>query len=97
MSLEDRLKGYANPQRGPHGAGRDQKNLDYWADRAKANSEIAPRASRTMKLADTGKMDVRSSQMGPKVSRKVEARMAATSDMNVADDDNYMPGVRRDA
>jgi hypothetical protein len=38
MSRQDRVKEYANPQRGPHGAGRDQKNLDYWADCAKANS-----------------------------------------------------------
>jgi hypothetical protein len=30
-------------------------------------------------------------------SRKVEARMSATSDMNVAGDDTYMPGVRRNA
>jgi hypothetical protein len=38
MSRQDRVKEYANPQLGPHGAGRDQKNLDYWADCAKANS-----------------------------------------------------------
>lgn len=38
----DRLKEYADPQCCPHGAGRDQKNLDYWADRAKANSYDGP-------------------------------------------------------
>jgi hypothetical protein len=97
MSRQDRVRQYAKPQRGPHGAGRTQANLDYWADRATENSEIAPRASRKMNLPGTGKMGVRSSDMGPKVSRKVEARMAATSDMNVAGDDTYMPGVRRNA
>jgi hypothetical protein len=38
MSRQDRLKEYSNPQAGPHGAERDQKNLDYWADCAKSNS-----------------------------------------------------------
>jgi hypothetical protein len=42
MSRQDRVKEYANPQHGPHGAGRDQKNLDYWADCAKANSYNGP-------------------------------------------------------
>jgi hypothetical protein len=46
MSRQDRVKEYANPQHGPQGAGRDQKNLDAWSDRAEENSQLAPRASR---------------------------------------------------
>ena len=37
MSRQDRLKEYA-AEKGPKGAGRDQKNLDYWSDRASKNS-----------------------------------------------------------
>ncbi|MBR1298547.1 hypothetical protein [Bradyrhizobium sp. AUGA SZCCT0042] len=38
MSRQDRCDGYANPQAGPHGASRDEKNLDYWAKCATKNS-----------------------------------------------------------
>jgi hypothetical protein len=38
MNRQDRVKEYSNPQAGPHGAGRDQKNLDAFAARATENS-----------------------------------------------------------
>jgi hypothetical protein len=96
MSLEKRLKGYANPQKGPHGAGRDQANIDYWSDRATENSKIAPRASDgPMRLTSGKVMNTRDTGMQPYRSRNVDARMKALDDMDVAGDINFMPGVRR--
>jgi hypothetical protein len=93
-----RLKEYAHPTKGPHGAASSKENLDCWADRAKSNSKIAPRASDgEMKLPSTGKMDVRDTGMGPKVSRKVDARMAAKQNPNFVGESSYMRGIRRDA
>jgi hypothetical protein len=98
MSRQDRLKEYSNSGRGPHGAGRDQKNLDNWADRAKENSGLAPRASRKMSLPSTGKRTaLRDTDAAPFHSRKVDARMAAKEDQNVGGDSPYMRGVRRNA
>jgi hypothetical protein len=95
MSLEKRVKAYAGPARGPHGAGRDLANIDYWSDRAKENSAIAPRASDgPMRLPST-KQDVRDTEMRPYRSRSADARMKALDDMDVAGDINFMPGVRR--
>jgi hypothetical protein len=97
MSRLERLKEYANPRHGPQGAGRDQKNLDYWSDRAEANSEIAPRASDgPMRLPST-KVNTRDTAMGPKVSRGVDARMKAKADINVAGGSAYLRGIRRNA
>lgn len=95
MSLEQRLKGYANPQKGPHGAGRDQANIDYWSDRAKENSAIAPRASDgPMKLPST-KVNARDSEMKPYRSRSVDNAMKeAKADMNDIGS-SYMRGIRR--
>jgi hypothetical protein len=95
MSLEQRLKGYANPQKGPHGAGRDQENLDYWSDRAKENSKIAPRASDgEMKLPAT-RVTARDTEMKPYRSRNVDNAMKeAKADLNDVGS-SYMRGVRR--
>jgi hypothetical protein len=69
MSRQDRIKEYSNPTRGWHGAGRDQENLDRFADRAKANSTIAPRASDgEMKLPST-KVNQRDTAMRPYAPR----------------------------
>lgn len=42
-----RLERYADPSNKANwrGAGRDQKNIDRWSERASRNSEIAPRAA----------------------------------------------------
>lgn len=94
MSRQDRLKDYA-AMKGPAGEGRDQKNLDYWADRATANSQCASRASRAMDLPSTGKkMATRDTAMGQFEPRSVNARMAGKADKNHAGS-NYMPNVRR--
>jgi len=42
---QERISGYVEAK-GPAGEARYQKNLDYWADRATKNSEVAPRPSR---------------------------------------------------
>jgi hypothetical protein len=52
MSRQDRVKEYSDPQRGPHGAGRDEANLKVWADRATKNSYDGPGNSGA---ADSGK------------------------------------------
>jgi hypothetical protein len=98
MTRIDRLKEYADPTRGPQGAGRDEKNLAYWQDRASENSQIAPRARKgEMKLADTGKKVVtRDTAMKPMEQRKIDRRMAGRDDPNNVGS-NYLPNVRRDA
>jgi hypothetical protein len=66
--------------RGPKGAGRDEKNLDYWSNRANKNSEIAPRASDgPMRLPSTT-VRTRDSNMKPFISRN--ARAVAKDDLN---------------
>jgi hypothetical protein len=99
MGRLERLRSYANPMKGPAGAGRDQENLDYWADRANGNSNIAPRASDgPMKLPNTGKRtDLRDTNTAPKVSRNADARMQAKADTNMVGDSPYMRGIRRNA
>ena len=95
----ERINGYAKAK-GPAGEARDQKNLDYWADRATKNAEIAPRASDgAMKLPSTGKrVDVRDTTMSPKASRKVDSRMAGKDDLNHEEEgSSYMRGIRRNA
>ena len=96
---QERINGYARAK-GPGGEASDQKNLDYWADRATKNSEVAPRASNgAMKLPSTGKrVDVRDTTMSPKASRNVDARMAAKDDLNHEEEgSSYMRGIRRNA
>jgi hypothetical protein len=97
MSRLDRLKEYSNPRHGPQGAGRDHKNLDYWSGRAEANSEIAPRASDGPMHLPSTKMSLRDTEMGPKVSRKVDARARAMADTNVSGGSAYLRGIRRNA
>jgi hypothetical protein len=97
MSRIDRLKEYSNPRHGPQGAGRDQKNLDYWSDCAKANSKLAPRASDgPMDLPSTTnrQMGLRSTKSAP---REGDARTVAKADKNVVGDSPYLSGVRRNA
>jgi hypothetical protein len=46
MSRTTRIRDeYSKPDSNPNGASRDKANLDYWADRAASNSQLAPRAS----------------------------------------------------
>lgn len=97
MSRQDRLKEYAT-MKGPAGEASSKKNLDYWADCATQNSQIAPRASDgPMRLPSTGKMNARDTDKVPFRSRSVDARMKATQDMNIAGDTSYLPSIRRDA
>jgi hypothetical protein len=79
MSRLSRLREYSNPTKGPHGAGRDEKNIDYWSDRAKQNSQLAPRASgidETVMPHSTGKQTaLRDTGMSPLVSRNADRAM----------------------
>jgi hypothetical protein len=99
MSRLDRLKEYSNPMRGQPGAGRDEKNLEYWADRAKENSQCAPRATdKPMDLPATGKrQELRDTAMSPRTSRNADARMQAKADTNFVGDSSYMRGIRRES
>ena len=99
MSRLERLREYANPGRGPHGAASSEENLADWSARATANSQLAPRAaSGAMKLPSTGKgMNLRSTEMRPKASRNADARARAMADTNVVGDSDYLRGVRRNA
>ena len=98
MSRLDRLKEYANPQHGPHGAASDKENIRFWQDRASENSKLAPRTSDgPMKLPDTGKsMEVRPTEMKAREPRKVNARMAGKDDLNHEGSD-YLQSIRREA
>jgi hypothetical protein len=93
VSRQRRVEAYAKME-GPSGACRDQKTLDYWADRAAKNSEIAPMASDgPMKLPST-KVKTRDTSMKPYAARN--AREVAKSDRNHdAHDSPFMKSVRR--
>ena len=94
MSRIDRLKEYANPMHGPHGAGSDKGNLDYWSERASANSKIAPRAKGgEMKLPST-KVAMRDTSMKPKITHKIDRLMSGKDDLNHVGG-TFMPKVRR--
>jgi hypothetical protein len=100
MSRMDRLKELSNPLHGPQGAGRDQKNLDYWADCATANSKLAPRASNgPMDLPSTTnrQMGLRGTKSAPRSSAEIDARMRGKDDLNNVGDSRYLRGVRRQA
>src|SRR5260370_12357010 len=96
MSRIERLKQYADPTRGPHGAGRDQKNLDYWAVRAKENSELPPRASTEMSLHPTGKKQAMRSTTSRPYRRNGDGVIdQGREDMNIVGDSLYFRGIRR--
>jgi hypothetical protein len=99
MSRLDRLKQYADPMRGPHGAASSKENIQDWVDRAHENSKCAPRSrDGEVKLPNTGKAMVeRDTAMKPREARKADARMVAKQDTNFVGDSPYMRGVRRDA
>ena len=98
MSRIDRLKEYADPMKGPHGAASSKENLDEWSARATANSEIAPRASdKPMKLPNSGKaMATRDTAAKPFASRKVDQAMGGKGDLNHVGSGDYMKNIRRD-
>ena len=93
VTREDRIADYAT-MKGPQGAGRDERNLDYWVARTARNSEIAPRAADgPMKLPST-KVDARDTAMKPYVSRDVRAM--AKSDLNHSPDSSpFLKSIRR--
>jgi hypothetical protein len=96
----DRLREYAGKPKGLQGAGRDEKNLKGWSERAAENSNHGERASDgEMILPDTGKgSGVPPTEMKPREPRKVNAAMAGKDDHNnVSSKGDFMPGVRRDA
>ncbi len=60
MSLEDRLRQYANPRSRANwqGASRDKANLTRWSERAAENSKIAPRARSGSSATSTARADL---------------------------------------
>jgi hypothetical protein len=108
-NFEDRLKGYAKPDKGWHGRSH-MDNINRWSSRASTNSQLAPRAAGKPStngvperdldppsLPSTGKrVETRDTGMKPFVKRSVEATLkAARSDQNHLDEADYMPNVRR--
>ena len=96
----DRLREYSGKPRGLQGAGRDEKNLKGWSERAAENSNHGERASDgEMKLPSTGKsMEVRPTEQKAREPRKINAAMDGKNDHNnVSSNGDFMPGVRRDA
>lgn len=95
VTRKSRIEAYARME-GPCGAGRDEKNLDYWTDRAAENSKIAPRASDgPMKLPST-KVNARDTAMKPYVARGGNPRGIAQSDLNHDGSDSpFMKSIRR--
>jgi hypothetical protein len=105
-----RLKEYER-MKGPDGASRDMRNLDYWSGRASANSQLGTRGSDgPMKLHSTGKqMESRSTASAPRKSRTVDRNMNGDGDQRSTPDalraaaksnvndvgSSYMPNVRR--
>ena len=100
MSRLSRLKEYADPMRGPHGAASSKENLDDWSARATENSKVAPRAKGgKMRLPSTGKaMGTRDTGMRPYAKRAMgdEVIAEAKSDKNNVGS-SFMKSVRRDA
>jgi len=84
MSSLDRLNEYKRPGSSKlRGGGRDQKVIDAWSQRATANSQIAPRAKGgDIKMPAQKAMQIRDSAAAPKISRKVERKMAGKDDPN---------------
>ena len=84
MSRMDRIRELKNPTSGVQGAGRDEKNLKFWAKYASDNS-----------TAD----DAPPKKPGPREPSKPgqgdDMRRKAKSESNTDGDTNYMPGVRR--
>jgi hypothetical protein len=100
MSRLSRLKEYANPMKGPHGSGRDEKNIAYWSNRASENSDGADHRGYDgpMKLPSTGKRtELRDTATAPREARKADARMVAKADTNTTGDSPYLRGIRRNA
>jgi hypothetical protein len=97
MSSLDRLREYAKPMKGPHGAASSPENLAEWSERASANSKIAPRAKDGEMSLPSTKVKVRDSSMKPLVSRNVDRQMAGKDDLNHVGGSDYMKSVRREA
>lgn len=99
MSRMERLKEYA-AMKGPAGEAYSKENLNYWSDRATANSKCPPRAKGgEMNLPSTGKsMATRDTSMKPYSSRKSGDAVIdqAKADKNSVGS-SYMRGIRRDA
>ncbi len=100
MSRVERVKEYANPRRRENWNGESTAaNISRWADRASANSKIAPRAKGgEMRLPDTDKMDLHSTSDAPRRDKDVDKRAMAKADKNhLVDASPFMKDVRRNA
>jgi hypothetical protein len=97
MSRLERLREYAKPQKGAHGSASYKPNIDYWSERATANSLQGTRAKDgPMELPSTGKkMATRDTEMKPRSSRKIDRQMAGRDDPNRIGDSDYLKGIRR--
>lgn len=95
VTRKSRIEAYARME-GPRGAGRDEKNLKVFSDRASLHSELASRASDgPMKLPST-KVNTRDTAMKPYVSRGGNPREIAKDDLNHDGSNSpFMKSVRR--
>jgi hypothetical protein len=93
MSRQDFLK---NVMKGPAGEST-QKNIDFWSNRATANSQCAPHASDgPMKLPST-KVTSRDTNMRPYKSQADSMVKEALADIDIVGSSPFMRSVRRGA
>lgn len=91
MSRMQRLRDYKT-EKGPKGEST-MRNINYWSNRATENSQLAPRAKKTMDLPSTGEMKL-SNSAEPYVA---DPRREAKADLNFEGSKTFMPRVRRNA
>jgi hypothetical protein len=92
MSRQTFLK---NVMKGPKGESSSQENLDFWSNRATANSKCAPHASDgPMKLPST-KVSNRDTSMKPYKSQADSMVKEALADIDIVGSKPFMPKVRR--
>lgn len=100
MTRLDRLKEYSKPNRAENwkGASRDQANIDRWSERARRESQIAPRASEgPLDLPSTTNRQagLRSTKSPPRTYPEIDVRMDGRDDLNFVGSSQYMRDVRR--
>jgi hypothetical protein len=112
MTRIERLKQYANPTRRQNweGCSRQLKYIDRWSARASRESEIAPRAKGKVDLGTTlvpytdepqehptgRRMEMRPTDMPPKVSRAVDKAMVDAKNDRNHTGGSHLRNIRRE-
>jgi hypothetical protein len=94
VTRTQRLAEYA-AQKGPRGAGRDMRNIDYWVGRAHEHSDSYKHrasGSHTVELPNTG---IHNHDTHSWANEGPEMRERAKRDLNFSGNTSYMRTVRR--